>query len=67
MRTRAFARRQLAWFRRDPRIVWLDPEEDSAGAILALLAPFPATVQRVGGLYRHHDRARRCPTRPFST
>ena len=25
-RTRAFARRQRAWFRRDPRIVWLDPD-----------------------------------------
>lgn len=24
-RTRAFARRQWAWFRRDPRIVWLEP------------------------------------------
>ena len=24
-RTRAFARRQMAWFRRDPRIVWLTP------------------------------------------
>ncbi len=27
-RTRAFARRQWAWFRRDPRICWLDPEGD---------------------------------------
>lgn len=27
-RTRAFAKRQRAWFRRDPRIEWLDPEED---------------------------------------
>ena len=27
-RTRAFARRQWAWFRRDPRIEWLDPDED---------------------------------------
>jgi tRNA dimethylallyltransferase len=25
-RTKNFARRQLAWFRRDPRIVWLDAE-----------------------------------------
>ena len=24
-RTRAFARRQWAWFRRDPRIIWLEP------------------------------------------
>jgi tRNA dimethylallyltransferase len=27
-RTRAFARRQWAWFRRDPRIHWLDPDDD---------------------------------------
>jgi len=27
-RTRAFARRQWAWFRRDPRIRWLDPTRD---------------------------------------
>jgi tRNA dimethylallyltransferase len=25
-RTRSFARRQASWFRRDPRIVWTDPE-----------------------------------------
>ena len=27
-RTRQFARRQRAWFRRDPRIEWLTAEED---------------------------------------
>ena len=27
-RTRAFARRQWSWFRRDPRIDWLDPQGD---------------------------------------
>jgi tRNA dimethylallyltransferase len=27
-RTRAFARRQASWFRRDPRIVWTGPGED---------------------------------------
>lgn len=27
-RTRAFARRQWAWFRRDPRIRWLEPDRD---------------------------------------
>ena len=26
--TRRFARRQRAWFRRDPRITWLDPDRD---------------------------------------
>jgi tRNA dimethylallyltransferase len=25
-RTRSFARRQSAWFRRDPRIVWTGPD-----------------------------------------
>ncbi|HLX89597.1 MAG TPA: tRNA (adenosine(37)-N6)-dimethylallyltransferase MiaA [Acidimicrobiales bacterium] len=34
-RTRAFARRQWAWFRRDPRIVWLDTEEDLVAQLLA--------------------------------
>jgi tRNA dimethylallyltransferase len=29
-RTRVFARRQRAWFRRDPRITWLDAEDDPA-------------------------------------
>jgi tRNA dimethylallyltransferase len=33
-RTRAFARRQWAWFRRDPRIVWLDPRGDLLGQLL---------------------------------
>jgi tRNA dimethylallyltransferase len=27
-RTKTFARRQWAWFRRDPRICWLDPDGD---------------------------------------
>jgi tRNA dimethylallyltransferase len=31
-RTRSFARRQASWFRRDPRIVWTDP--DAAIALL---------------------------------
>jgi len=35
-RTRAFARRQWAWFRRDPRIVWLDPTGDLLAQLLAL-------------------------------
>jgi tRNA dimethylallyltransferase len=29
-RTRALARRQMAWFRRDPRIHWFDVGEDGA-------------------------------------
>jgi tRNA dimethylallyltransferase len=33
-RTRAFARRQWAWFRRDPRISWLDPAGDLRAQLL---------------------------------
>jgi tRNA dimethylallyltransferase len=29
--TRRFVRRQRAWFRRDPRVVWLDPDQDLLG------------------------------------
>ncbi|HSL58238.1 MAG TPA: tRNA (adenosine(37)-N6)-dimethylallyltransferase MiaA [Acidimicrobiales bacterium] len=36
-RTRRFARRQERWFRRDPRIVWLDAEHDPAEVLPALL------------------------------
>jgi len=35
-RTRAFARRQWAWFRRDPRIVWLDPGGDVPAQLLTV-------------------------------
>jgi tRNA dimethylallyltransferase len=35
--TRRFARRQRAWFRRDPRVHWLDPERDLLEQALALL------------------------------
>ncbi|HEY5025812.1 MAG TPA: tRNA (adenosine(37)-N6)-dimethylallyltransferase MiaA [Acidimicrobiales bacterium] len=35
-RTRAFARRQWAWFRRDPRITWLDPDRDLLAQLLAV-------------------------------
>jgi tRNA dimethylallyltransferase len=34
-RTRLFARRQWAWFRRDPRIRWLDPTGDLESQLLA--------------------------------
>ena len=33
-RTRSFARRQWAWFRRDPRITWLDPSADLGTQLL---------------------------------
>jgi tRNA dimethylallyltransferase len=32
-RTRAFARRQWSWYRRDPRIRWVAPGEDPAGVL----------------------------------
>jgi tRNA dimethylallyltransferase len=35
-RTRAFARRQRAWFRRDPRISWLDPSGDVLAQLLEI-------------------------------
>jgi len=37
-RTRAFSRRQRAWFRRDPRIHWLDPDDDPVAVVTARMA-----------------------------
>jgi tRNA dimethylallyltransferase len=37
-RTRSFARRQASWFRRDPRIVWTDPEVGPADLLDRALA-----------------------------
>ena len=37
-RTRAFARRQRAWFRRDPRITWLDAERSPDEVLDLVLA-----------------------------
>ena len=42
------ARRQWAWFRRDPRIVWLDPDDAPERAILALLGGIPRQGATVG-------------------
>jgi tRNA dimethylallyltransferase len=36
-RTRSFARRQWAWFRRDPRISWLGEHDDPAQVLIAAL------------------------------
>ena len=47
-RTRAFARRQMAWFRRDPRIVWLEPDADPAAAVAALFRGIPGGGAGVG-------------------
>ncbi len=41
-RTRRFARRQRAWFRRDPRITWVDAEHDPSEAMEAVLAAVAA-------------------------
>ena len=37
-RTRQFARRQWAWFRRDPRIDWIAPGDDPVAVLTARLA-----------------------------
>ena len=37
-RTRRFARRQVRWFRRDPRISWLEVGENPCAVLPALLA-----------------------------
>jgi tRNA dimethylallyltransferase len=37
--TRRFVRRQRSWFRRDRRIVWLDPGPDLLGRALRTLGP----------------------------
>jgi tRNA dimethylallyltransferase len=36
-RTRRFARRQRSWFRRDPRVTWLDVGTDAAPVVAALV------------------------------
>ncbi|HEY6785867.1 MAG TPA: tRNA (adenosine(37)-N6)-dimethylallyltransferase MiaA [Trebonia sp.] len=35
--TRRFARRQESWFRRDPRVTWVDAGEDLPGRVLGVL------------------------------
>ena len=47
-RTRAFARRQWAWFRRDPRISWLDPRGDLLAQLLGLWDASAPDTQRPG-------------------
>jgi tRNA dimethylallyltransferase len=50
-RTRRFARRQASWFRRDPRILWLDAADDPATLRDALGAEVAAAdgAGRAGG------------------
>jgi tRNA dimethylallyltransferase len=47
-RTRSFARRQRAWFRRDPRILWLDGCDDPVDAIVGALGTVPEASVGVG-------------------
>ncbi len=56
-RTRSFARRQTAWFRRDPRIVWLSPEDDPVGAIVGRLAGMRPETGPVGDWTEHDEPA----------
>ena len=39
--TRRFARRQRAWFRRDPRIRWVDATEEPVRVLDAVLRDWP--------------------------
>ncbi len=49
-RTRAFARRQERWFRRDPRVTWLGAEgEGLLGEVVALVERRALTDARGGG------------------
>jgi tRNA dimethylallyltransferase len=47
-RTRAFARRQMAWFRRDPRIVWVNPDDDPVASVVACFGEVPEDPTGVG-------------------
>jgi len=47
-RTRAFARRQMAWFRRDPRIVWIDPDDDPVASVVARFGTVPEDPAGMG-------------------
>jgi tRNA A37 N6-isopentenylltransferase MiaA len=39
-RTKDLARRQMAWFRRDPRVRWFDAGEEGALALVDELAAY---------------------------
>jgi tRNA dimethylallyltransferase len=45
-RTRAFARRQRAWFRRDPRIRWMGAVENPLAALPLLLGDWTDRCRR---------------------
>jgi tRNA dimethylallyltransferase len=48
-RTRAYARRQWAWFRRDPRVRWVAEGEDAAAALGAALDAHPPAAAGAHG------------------
>ncbi len=48
--TRRFARRQESWFRRDPRIHWVNPTTVTPAQILAALAPTEGLSQWPGSI-----------------
>jgi tRNA dimethylallyltransferase len=54
-RTQAFARRQMAWFRRDPRIVWLNHDDDPVGCLLTRLAGKGPDHRSVGNWTGHDE------------
>jgi len=43
-RTRRFARRQQRWFRRDPRVIWIDASLSSDQQLAAVLALMEESV-----------------------
>jgi tRNA dimethylallyltransferase len=45
--TRRFARRQESWFRRDPRVIWLDADEGRGGSA-GLLGQAMTTIGACG-------------------
>jgi tRNA dimethylallyltransferase len=47
-RTRTFARRQRSWFRRDPRIVWLESSDDPVASVLSVVGHIPVAAVGVG-------------------
>jgi tRNA dimethylallyltransferase len=48
IRTRQFARRQRAWFRRDPRIAWIDASRKSGDPVSAVLARWQPAAHAIG-------------------
>jgi tRNA dimethylallyltransferase len=47
--TRRFARRQMSWFRRDPRITWLAADGAALSRALDVLAPPTAPTRHAPG------------------